>query len=110
MTSKQSGLYRHRALVNRNAHDYLAALSSYRRLFEFSRKSGNSAMAIFAVYKALQRLEVDQTHIAPGAAGHNSGSELSVPRWVYDGVWLALNSYLLNPQQGGMTAGKRRTR
>src|SRR5262245_15285927 len=107
MTSKFR-LYRHLDLAERHPEDHLASLSAYRRLFEFSKQSGNWALAILAVYKALQKLEVDQNNFAPSEPGHNNRSDLSLPGWVYDGLWLTLESYLLRPR--GLTAGGPRTR
>ena len=64
-------------------------------------------MAIFATYKALQRLE--KLHNEPrqdGGSSRKPSSAIAIPAWVRDGLWLALETYMVKPQQPGVTDKK----
>jgi hypothetical protein len=98
----------HQPVTGRPPEDRSAAVSAFHRLHVYALKSGKSALAIFAVYKALQKLEQRE-----GEEHENSASKptpiplVSTPVWVRDGLWFALETYMIQPRQPGITEGKR---
>jgi hypothetical protein len=81
-------------------------LSRY-RLYLYASQSGRTALAIFAVYKALQKLEEPPLPQVDGGEVVASASTIAIPAWVRSGLWFAFETYLLRPGQPGVTDKKR---
>ncbi|MEI8152774.1 MAG: hypothetical protein WCG92_14385 [Hyphomicrobiales bacterium] len=91
---------RHTVLKEAAYVDSSAAISAFYRLHMYAVHFGKLPMAIFAAYKALQKLE--QLHAEAGL----KSSPLPIDGWVRAGLWLALETYLVAPQQPGITDKK----
>jgi hypothetical protein len=108
MSTDNADRYPHLPLSKRDPADHLAALSAFQRLYLYANQSGKTALAIFAVYKALQKLE--ESTLQQEGDGEDTRappSTIAIPAWVRSGLWLAFKTYLVSPSQPGVTDKKR---
>jgi hypothetical protein len=86
--------------LKRDAKDRAAAVEAFHRLYLFAREENYPALAVFAAYKAVQKL--DEEAIADeGLAldGPDYPGATALPLWVRDGLWFTLEKYVLNLKQ-----------
>jgi hypothetical protein len=108
MSTDNADRYPHLPLSKRDPADQPAALSAFQRLYLHASQSGRTALAIFAVYKALQKLEEPSLpQVDDGEEVATSASTTAIPAWVRCGLWFAFETYLLRPAQPGVTDKKR---
>jgi hypothetical protein len=78
--------YPYPEIDSRDPTDVSAALGAFHRLYKHALATDNTAMAVFAAYKALQKAE-----------DRLANNAIAVPAWVSEGMWLALENYLRHP-------------
>jgi hypothetical protein len=71
--------------VSRDPADVHAALGAFRRLYEYALRNEDAALAVFAAYKALQKVD-----------RKTNEERIQIPKWVADGLWRALETYIMN--------------
>jgi hypothetical protein len=79
--------YPYPEIDSRDPADAGAALGAFRRLYEHALATDNTALAVFAAYKALQKVE---------GPTNSPFSDINIPVWVSDAMWLALQTYIMN--------------
>jgi len=83
-----------------------AAIGAFHRLYEYARHSGYDALAAFAVYKALQKLE-EQSGSSDPPRRTNKPPSLQLPVWVQAGLWFSFESYIRDMKTPGITPAKK---
>ena len=105
--TNETGSYPHPPLDGRHGGNQSAAVSAFHRLYLYARESGKSALAIFAVYKGLQKIEERIDKIQDVDLLGGPADAIIMPPWIRDGLWFAMETYLIHPQQRGITEKKR---
>ena len=96
--------------LNRPVEDRSGAVEAFQRLHLYACETGDHALATFAVYKALQKVEeealIDIGNI-PEALRNTVSDAVPLPGWVRAGLWTTLETYIINPKLPGRTPKQR---